>query len=190
MTYNVMFIDSGMLLAAHKGYGLPDKKFDWRKVIKKYMNGFPNKNNVCYYYGVKFDGTSEEIDSADRFYHALKTFGINVRLGGFDSKMDKQKGVDIELAIDWMIEVLDYSVGHSDVNFYIYTADSDFVPLFKFARKKGIKVNLLYFNILEGTGSKSVTTNRFIIESASSATKLGKDFLEEIGMDNRAVKIK
>ncbi len=146
MEKTAIFIDNGY-------FKLILKKFNCKLDLQKFSINLAKQNNlwcdkIFFYTAPPFQSAKPSVEERmkkggyDRFIAALKKIeGIIIREGRCQkiNNTFHQKGVDTLLTMDLVESSLIYK------NIIIITADTDFVPILKNLRKKGIKIILYYY---------------------------------------------
>ncbi len=141
-----VYIDGGNTYRKLKGFGLPEDgmRVDYPAMVK-HLVGDRELISKRYYIGQvrNFDNSakSEElVRKQQRFLETLRSGGFDVKTGKimYDADRIREKGVDVQLAVDLV-------VGASD-NLYdtaiVISSDTDLIPAIKYAsnwKKKNIE---------------------------------------------------
>jgi len=118
------------------------------------------------------NATEERLKSDRNLYHDLMHAGIEPKYLPV-SQQDKEKGVDIAMAVDALQVGLD---GKLDIAILV-TGDGDFVPLVRAFNKQGIRVVAAFFEFKDNQGKKSFINERLLnsCNYAVDITKLEND---------------
>lgn len=140
-----VFIDASNLWAVHKAKG---QLFDLAK-LKKYLKVTHNASEIKVYYYDAYPAQSTReysVDGKFRFYVYLeKALNFVVRKKALKQiKIETEKGLvvqekgnmDVEMAIDFVNQIHKYDEA------VLFSGDSDFLALVRFARNKGKKVHI------------------------------------------------
>ena len=103
------------------------------------------------------NATEEQLRRDRNLYHDLMHAGIEPKYLPI-SQQDKEKGVDIAMAVDALQVGLD---GKLDIAILV-TGDGDFVPLVRTLNKQGIRVLAAFFEFDDKRGKKSYINERLL----------------------------
>ena len=106
------------------------------------------------------NATEEQLRLDRNLYHDLMHAGIEPKYLPV-SQQDKEKGVDIAMAVDALQVGLD---GKLDIAILV-TGDGDFVPLVRTLNKQGIRVLAAFFEFKDNQGKKSFINERLLNSS-------------------------
>ena len=144
-----IFIDGGNFYQRIRQDGLIPKgtRFDYVKFAEFLARG-RNISTKSYYIGIvrNHDGTEKSqkmVESQQKLFSGLENDGYQIKRGKivYDNKI-REKGVDVQIAIDLVIGVAENSYDTA----IVVSSDTDLIPAIKYIRSKGKMVEYVGFS--------------------------------------------
>ena len=161
-----VFIDGGNFYQRIRQDDLIPKgtRFDYVKFAEFLARG-RNISTKSYYIGIvrNHDGTQKSqkmVESQQKLLSGLENDGYQIKRGKivYDNKI-REKGVDVQIAIDLVIGAVENSYDTA----IVVSSDTDLIPAIKYIRSKGKMVEYVGFSHAPSFGMIKESDNRILL---------------------------